>query len=294
MVHRPDVRHGPDRVAMDSVIYSARFARGRQDGSGLQRTRGLSADVVCNRALDRHRRDLLDRRHCRRNRGAQWLRRWWWAVAVTMAAAVAWPCLLAGNRSCWSLGLVAAALLTWAALRIHRRYQGYVAAAAIGAALLLSMALFHGSHSWWDCGFDFGSSRWHWTASSLTDNLPGLLHERFGWSKDPDDVVGTISAIPRRWPSFLQRWQWWPAVDLNLTAKTLFNPIFTFMLLASGVAIGLQARRKTARMLVALTLPWFVFFIFPVEIMGRYMLYPAAVSAICIGEGSGWPCSAFF
>jgi hypothetical protein len=217
----------------------------------------------------------------------QWLRQWWWAAAIAITAAVAWPCVLAGNRSYWPLGFIAAAVLASAAIRTQRRYLGYLASAAVGAALLLSMALFHGSHSWWDCGFDFGSSRWHWTASSLTDNLPGLLHERFGWSKDPDEIIGTISAIPRHWPAFLGRWQWWPAVDLDLTAKTLFNPIFTFMLLASGVAIGLQARRRTARMLAALTLPWLIFFIFPVEIMGRYMLYPAAVSAICIGESVG-------
>ena len=219
--------------------------------------------------------------------GARWFRQWWWAVAIAIAATVEWPCVLAGNRSYWLLGLFAGAILALAALRISRRSQGYVAAAAVAGALLLSTALFHGSHSWWDCGFDFGSSRWHWTASSLTDNLPGLLHERFGWSKDPDEVVWTLSAIPRHWPPILQRLHWWPAVDLDLTAKTLFNPIFMMMLLTSGVAIGLQAKRKTPRMLLALALPWLAFFIFPVEIMGRYMLYPATVSAICIGESVG-------
>jgi len=217
--------------------------------------------------------------------GALWLRRWWWGAAI--ATAVAWPCVLSGNRSYWPLALIASAILAFTAIRIPRRCQGYVAAAAIGGALLLSAPLFHGSHSWWDCGFDFGSSRWHWTASSLTDNLPGLLHERFGWSNNPDDVVWTLSAIPRHWPPIFQRWQWWPAVDLDLTAKTLFNPIFTIMLLTSGLAIGLQAKRMTRRMLLALTLPWLAFFMFPVEIMGRYALYPAAVSVICVGESVG-------
>jgi hypothetical protein len=40
-------------------------------------------------------------------------------------------------------------------------------------------------------------------------------------------------------------------------------------------------------MLVALSVPWLVFFVFPVEIHGRYMLFPAAVSAICIGDSIG-------
>src|SRR5579872_1595726 len=124
-------------------------------------------------------------------------------------------------------------------------------------------------------------------ADSMTDNLPGLLRERFGWSKDPDEVVWTISAVQRHWPAFLERWQWWPTVDLDVTGKMLFNPIFIVMLILSGVAIGLQARRKSRRMLLALTLPWLVFFVFPVEIHGRYMLYPAAISAICCGESVG-------
>jgi hypothetical protein len=219
--------------------------------------------------------------------GANWLRRWWWAIAITIIAAVAWPCALSGNRSYWPLGAIVGAVLALAAFRVSRGHQAYVVAAAIGAALLLSPALFHGSHSWWDCGFAFGSSRWHWIASSLTDNLPGLLYQRFGWSKDPDEVVWTLSAVQHHWPLFLQHWGWWPAADLDVTAKTLFNPMFTILLLVSGIAIGLQARRKSRRMLLAIVLPWIVFFMFPVEIMGRYMLYPAVISAICIGDGVG-------
>jgi len=219
--------------------------------------------------------------------GARWLKKWGWAVAAAAVVLVVWPCVLRGNHSCFPAAILGGGILALSLLRLPTKAQPYVLAAAVGAALLSCIVLFNGSHAWWDCGFDFGASRWHWTASSLTDNLPGMLFERFGWSKDPDDVVWTIAAIPRHWPAFLARWQWWPAVDLNLTAKTLFNPIYTIFLLTSGVAISLQARRKSVRMLVALTLPWLVFFVFPVEIHGRYMLFPAGVSAICIGDSIG-------
>jgi hypothetical protein len=53
------------------------------------------------------------------------------------------------------------------------------------------------------------------------------------------------------------------------------------------VGVGLQARRRDQRMLVALVTPWLVFFCFPVQIQERYLLFGAAASAICIGDSVG-------
>jgi hypothetical protein len=40
-------------------------------------------------------------------------------------------------------------------------------------------------------------------------------------------------------------------------------------------------------MLLALVTPWLVFFVFPAEVHGRYSLFFAGISAICIGESIG-------
>jgi hypothetical protein len=77
----------------------------------------------------------------------------------------------------------------------------------------------------------------------------------------------------------------WP--DVVVTTKTLFNTIYGVLLAVSAVGVGLQARRKDRRMLVALATPWLIFFSFPVQIHERYLLFAAGVSAICIGQSVG-------
>ena len=59
------------------------------------------------------------------------------------------------------------------------------------------------------------------------------------------------------------------------------------MLLLSGIAIGIQARRNDRRMLVALVTPWIMFFVFTVQMQERYLLYGAAAAACCIGDSIG-------
>jgi hypothetical protein len=208
-------------------------------------------------------------------------------IALPVALAVGWPWMLARNRSDWMLGITFSLAAALATVKLRPSRLLLLLAAIVGISLLLGMRLFDASSAWWQCGFAFGSSRWHWIASSLTDNLPCLMFERFGWSQNPDDVAFTLNAIADKWPAIFDRHHWWPAAAIDITSKELFNTIFTIVLLIVGAGISRIARRNDRRMLVALTTPWLVFFIFPVEIHGRYSLYPAAVSALCIGESVG-------
>jgi hypothetical protein len=217
----------------------------------------------------------------------KFLRRFSYLTAAAIFLAVTWPWFLSRNHSSWPLSLFLAGMLIIAVLKLRPSRQPFILAATAGASLLLCMSLFHASNSWWTCGFVFGADRWHWFAETLTDNLPGLLLERYGWSKDPDVIIMTLAAIPRHWPTFLTRWQYWPAVTVDLTAKTVFNTIYIVMLLVSCIGVSLQARRNDRRMLLALVTPWLVFFVFPAEVHGRYSLFFAGISAICIGESIG-------
>jgi len=118
-------------------------------------------------------------------------------------------------------------------------------------------------------------------------NLPAVFQLRFGWELQNDQIAFTLPAIGAHWPGFVARVTGWPAVSLDVTAKMLFNTIYGVMLLLSGIAIGLQARRKDRRMLVALVTPWIMFFLIPVQIQERYLLYGAGAAACCIGDSVG-------
>jgi len=207
------------------------------------------------------------------------------SVAITLAAA--WPCLLARNQHLFPGGLGCSAVLCGVTIFSDRSRKPFLLAALLGTSLFLCIPLFHGSHSWWDCGFAYGAVRWNWIASGLTDNIPGLLHEGFGWASDPNQVAVTLPALPYWSTSFFSAAGSWPATEWNISAKTLFNSIYFTFMVVSGVGIGLQAKRNDRRLLVALVAPWLMFFLLPTEIHGRYLLYAAAVSSICIGESVG-------
>jgi len=197
------------------------------------------------------------------------------SASAGLFLAAVWPWFLARNRAQWPIGIAAAAALAAAAILIPRKKQPLVLAAVLGAGLLMCMDLFRGSTAWWDCGFHFGTIHWPVMIMGLTDNLPGIFSRRFGWSNNVNDVAFTLPAVKHLWQ------------DTDITSKMLFNSIFFVMLALSALGVGLQARRKDPRILVALVTPWLVFFTFPVQIHERYLLFAAGVSAICSGQSLG-------
>jgi len=215
--------------------------------------------------------------------------RWTWiaAAAIFIVATAYWPWLVPQNRSSWYLGLLAAMALAAAALLLRRRAQPYVLAAAAAGGLLCCITLFHGGTGWWDCAISYGSSHWPYMVTGPASNLPAIFQLRFGWDREVDQIAFTLPAIHRHWPSFIAAKFGWPATDLDVTAKMLFNSIYGVMLVLSGIAIGLQARRNDRRMLVALVTPWIMFFLFPVQIQERYLLYASGAAACCIGDSVG-------
>jgi hypothetical protein len=215
--------------------------------------------------------------------------RWTWiATAVIFIMAITyWPWLLKQNRSSWPLGILCGIALASSALFLPRRALPYLLAAITAGGLFSCIPLFHGSAAWWDCGFHYGSIHWPYMVTGPASNIPAIFELRFGWAEPNDQIAFTLPAIAAHWPAFLASQQLWPAFSLDITAKMLFDTIYGVMLLLSGIAIGLQARRNDRRMLVALVTPWLMFFLFPVQIQERYLLYGAAASACCIGDSVG-------
>jgi hypothetical protein len=182
---------------------------------------------------------------------------------------------------------LAGAALAASALLLRRRAVPYLLAAIAAGGLFSCIPLFQGSTAWWDCGFHYGSIHWPYLVTGPASNIPAIFELRFGWAEQADQIAFTLPAIGTHWPSFVTTQQWWPAFSLDVTAKMLFDTIYGVMLLLSGIAIGLQARRNDRRILVALVTPWLMFFLFPVQIQERYLLYGAGAATCCIGDSVG-------
>jgi hypothetical protein len=214
---------------------------------------------------------------------------WTWitSAGVLIAGSVYWPWLLEQNRPNWLVGLILAGAVAALALMLRPRAMPYFLAAVAGLSLFACMSLFHGDRAWYDCAVRYGSNHWPYLEIGATSNVPAYFQFRFNWSRDIDDIAFTLPAIARHWPSFITTRQWWPAVDFPVTDKMAFNSIYGFLLLLSGIAIAIQTRRNDRRALIAFVTPWLMFFLWPVQIQERYLLYGAAASACCIGESVG-------
>jgi hypothetical protein len=215
-------------------------------------------------------------------------RRTWIIVAfLAIFASAYWPFLLKNNREYWWLGLAGGSALAACALFLRPQLRLLTLAATAGSSLLLCMVLFHGSDGWFKSTFEYGLDHWPYMTQGPASNVPAVFEERFGWAHEADQIAFTLPAIQRHWPAFLINHAWWPAVDLEVSAKLLFNSIFIFFLLISALSVGLQARRKDRRMLVALVTPWLLFFLLPVQIHERYLVFAAGAAVCCIGADVG-------
>jgi len=215
-------------------------------------------------------------------------RRTWVAVAAILLMATAyWPWLLKVNRAGWYFGLLASAALAAAVLFFKWKNQPYVWAAIVAGGLFSCVGLFHGTTGWWECSFHYGSIHWPYMVTGPASNLPAVFELRFGWPHRNDEIAFTLPAIAGHWPSFMIKGFDWPAAPVDVTSKMLFNTAYAVMLVLSGIAIGLQARRNDRRMLVALATPWILFFLIPTQIQERNLVYGAGAAACCIGDSVG-------
>ena len=269
MADRPHLRNCRNRFGLDADLSPRGQPRARPAGAAIYRCGQLSARSFRNPPRLRHSRRHLDRRIDSRRRGhpvdtaksvaprssdralsPQTIlhSRWTWAVAalILVTASIYWPFLLRNNRPYWYVGILGGAALAAASIALRPKNQPYVLAGVAGAGLLLCMLLFHGGTGWARCTFEFGTIHWPFMVMGLTDNIPGIFEARFGWSHMADDIAFTLPAIAHHWPAFIAGRAWWPAADVDVSAKTLFDSIFSFFLLLSGIAVGLQARRRTA------------------------------------------------
>ena len=154
--------------------------------------------------------------------------RWTWAAAavILITCSIYWPFLLKDNRPYWYIGILGGAALAAASIALPPKNQPFVLAGAAGTGLLLCMLLFHGGTGWARCTFEYGTVHWPYMVMGLTDNIPGIFEARFGWPHMADDTAFTLPAIASHWPAFIARRAGWPAADVDVSAKTLFDSIY--------------------------------------------------------------------
>jgi hypothetical protein len=202
------------------------------------------------------------------------------AVCLALFALASWPWLLSSNRSQLWVGVGSGCALAAIVPFVRNvRHIALLVASIVGAGLISTMWFFHGSSAWWICGWKYGTIHWPYMVMGVTSNLPGILRERYGWHEPtmPFDLLQIPAGAIFGWPKAV----------IVPTIGDVLKTLYGVMLVLSAIGVGLQARRKDPRILVAFATPWLMFFCFPPQIHERYLLYAAGVAVISIGVGVG-------
>jgi len=191
-----------------------------------------------------------------------------WLIPVYLGAiAMAWPWT---SSVSYALRALPAALLGLIALGrfLPARLLPHLYAASVAAAILLTIPLFQGKTAWFTQGFGFG-----------VDHSP-RIHDQATYSMLT--VVQTYLA----WPN--DRTQ---LIDAPLVGKTelrkLAVGIYVFCLLLCGAGAALHDRRRDTRFLIAVSLPWLLFFLVLPQMQSRYLVFAAVMSSVLFAAGFG-------
>jgi hypothetical protein len=204
---------------------------------------------------------------------------WRWFLIPAAAAATAIILPAARTLSTPSLLLVSLATLglivaIWFADWSIKRY---LIPLVLAGCLLACIPFFHASTGWWQVGFLYGAERFPHVASDITSNLSTLLNEFFGWKKITDHAMQIPKALLLGWP----------AEPINLTVRQFLATLFAVLLAINAFFIARHWRQRRLNLLVALVLPWVLFFTVMPQMSPRYTVFIAGVGALCIGYGFG-------
>lgn len=202
---------------------------------------------------------------------------WAWFLAP-VAGAMAILCWPAGRAGVGPLTMaMPAAALVAAFWFCPWSFKRYLLALTVAVCLFACIGLFGGSSAWWKIGFLYGAERFPVMAFNTTNNLAAILQSYFDWT----DINETAVHIPKALVAG------WPGEPLPISIKQFLFAIFVIGLVAASAAIAAQWRRRDRNLLVALVLPWVLFYTIPAQISPRYPVFIAGVGAICLGRSLG-------
>ncbi len=205
-------------------------------------------------------------------------RRVWWLVPAGLAVVVinvpAWAIgdrWIIGATMLLSVGMIAA---LWQFGWTTKRYLLPLATAGLLAGC---MPLFGATTAWWDIGFAYGAERFPNVGGTLANNLGAILHFNFNWQ----DIHETCFAIaPGTWFN-------WGSESIAVNNRQVLLTIYMLFFVAGAFALARQWRRRGRNLLIALVLPWVLFFTLMPQMSPRYAVFAAGIGAICIGRSAG-------
>lgn len=173
--------------------------------------------------------------------------------------------------------VIFALALAWRPSRwreIRWRVASLYVSAVFVVAVILCAIFFHGSMAWHQVSFEYPTRHWRQMAIGEADNLAAILgYPPFLWQLE--EPMFTIH-LP------------WTHLQWVVTIKALLIAVYSATLLLCAIGAAMKSRRNDPAFLIALAAPWMLLFAVLPQMHERYLLWGAAVSAICVAVSVGW------
>ncbi len=200
--------------------------------------------------------------------------RWWYAILLVLAIALAFPWKTAPGASPALRTLPLSFIAGLSLLRFApSRMIPSVLALAVGLVIFLMMPLYNLSDAWLTQGFEYGTRKMMWMATQGTYSFPQYLVTFFRWANNPQVRVDLPFEIP-----LIGSWMYF---------RNLMLLLYGICLIISGVGAGFQSRRNDTRFLVALVAPWLCWFCLLTQLNNRYLIWAAGFSGLLVGVSWG-------
>ncbi len=178
----------------------------------------------------------------------------------------------------WILCCLAGAVTVWLFFPRSRRFK-YLYALSLGFIVLLCVPFFGASSNWFEYGWRFGTTHFNQLIVGLPNNIPALLTKRFGYyNTETESIVFSITK---------GHWLGSPGAQINITLRMLMKSIFILLMIPCAISAAGLIKRNDPRFLVAICTPWLLFYMLPLQIHERYLLYFAMASTCFIALSNG-------
>jgi len=214
------------------------------------------------------------------------------AIAAALIAMIAlilarWPQDADLGRGIGLLLLLGVLVSPWL---VRRRWLGVFAAGVLGVSIWMSAWLYHGDWSWKTVGFEYGMQKFDQIAmgQGSNGNLASILRQHFGWELHDQAFTICLPNLSRYVPA---QWAGSWGLDGNpitLEVRQAFFVLFATLLTACAAGAAINDRRNSPRFLAALVAPWMLMPQALGQMMCRYQLWGAALSALLVGIAPGF------
>ena len=186
-----------------------------------------------------------------------------WTLSIPSAQMWIGACAIA-------MFVVVAMLLTVSKLPL--RAMAMACCVLLVGAIFFATVRYDASFGWFKVGIIYGASKneRHMFAG-VTNNLPAILTERYGWSS-PNDNLTTITIHGSDYP---------------ITIGNLLQGMYGVSIVLCAAGLAMHSHRRSARTLLALAAPWVLFYALMPQMRERYLMWGGVISAIAIGVGLG-------